>query len=276
MPRAIRIHAQGGPEVMQWEEVAVGDPGPGEVRVRHTAVGVNYIDTYHRSGLYKIAAALGPGLRGRRHRRGDGIRRRLGEGGRSGRLLRRSARVLQRGARDARRPAGQGARRHLRSLGGDADAERASPSQYLFRQTLQAQGRRDDPVPRGGRRRGPHRLPVGARARRDDDRHRRLRREGGAREGERLHAHDRLHAREFRRSGEGADGRQGRAGRLRRHRQGHVSGVARLPVAARPLRLVRQRVGTGSPVRHPAAVGEGLALRARGRRSSPTRRSART
>ena len=54
MPRAIRIHAPGGPEAMQWEEVAVGDPGPGEARIRHTAVGVNYIDTYHRSGLYKV------------------------------------------------------------------------------------------------------------------------------------------------------------------------------------------------------------------------------
>ncbi len=54
MPHAIRIHATGGPDVMRWEEIAVGDPGPGEARVRHTAVGVNYIDTYHRSGLYKL------------------------------------------------------------------------------------------------------------------------------------------------------------------------------------------------------------------------------
>jgi NADPH2:quinone reductase len=55
MPHAIRIHSNGGPEVLKWEEVAVGDPGPGEARVRHAAVGVNYIDTYHRSGLYKLA-----------------------------------------------------------------------------------------------------------------------------------------------------------------------------------------------------------------------------
>src|SRR5512143_3303267 len=61
MPHAIRIHAPGGPEVMQWEEVAVGDPGPGEARVRHPAVGVNYIDTYHRSGLYKLALPSGLG-----------------------------------------------------------------------------------------------------------------------------------------------------------------------------------------------------------------------
>ena len=54
MSSAIRIHQTGGPEVMQWEEVAVGDPGAGEVRLRSTAIGVNYIDTYHRSGLYPL------------------------------------------------------------------------------------------------------------------------------------------------------------------------------------------------------------------------------
>ena len=61
MPKAIRIHQTGGPEVLKWEDVAVGDPGPGEVRVRHTAVGLNYIDTYHRSGLYKIPLPSGIG-----------------------------------------------------------------------------------------------------------------------------------------------------------------------------------------------------------------------
>ena len=61
MPHAIRVHTPGGPEAMKWEEVAVGDPGPGEARVRHTAIGVNYIDTYHRSGLYKLALPTGIG-----------------------------------------------------------------------------------------------------------------------------------------------------------------------------------------------------------------------
>ena len=64
MPHAIRLHANGGPEVLRWEEVAVGDPGPGEARVRHTAVGVNYIDTYHRSGLYKVNLPTGLGTEG--------------------------------------------------------------------------------------------------------------------------------------------------------------------------------------------------------------------
>lgn len=55
MTHAIRIHTQGGPEVMKWEAVTVGEPGPNEVRIKHTAVGLNYIDTYHRSGMYPVA-----------------------------------------------------------------------------------------------------------------------------------------------------------------------------------------------------------------------------
>jgi NADPH2:quinone reductase len=52
MTHAIRVHEHGGPEVLTWDEVEVGDPGPGEVRVRQTAVGLNYIDVYGRTGLY--------------------------------------------------------------------------------------------------------------------------------------------------------------------------------------------------------------------------------
>ena len=54
MTNAIRIHEHGGPDVMKWESIEVGNPGEKEMRVRHTAVGLNYIDTYHRTGLYKI------------------------------------------------------------------------------------------------------------------------------------------------------------------------------------------------------------------------------
>ena len=64
MPNAIRIHQTGGPEVLQWESVAVGEPGPGEARVRHTAIGLNYIDTYFRSGLYKLPLPSGIGVEG--------------------------------------------------------------------------------------------------------------------------------------------------------------------------------------------------------------------
>ncbi len=52
MVHAIRIHAQGGPEALSFETVDVGAPGPGQVRLRHTAIGLNFIDVYHRSGLY--------------------------------------------------------------------------------------------------------------------------------------------------------------------------------------------------------------------------------
>ena len=62
MTHAIRLHDHGGPDVLAWEEVAVPEPGPGEVRVRHTAVGLNYIDTYHRTGLYPVEAPHGLGL----------------------------------------------------------------------------------------------------------------------------------------------------------------------------------------------------------------------
>ena len=62
MTHAIRLHAHGGPEVMKWEEVVVGAPGANEVRLKTTAVGLNFIDTYHRSGLYPIPLPSGLGL----------------------------------------------------------------------------------------------------------------------------------------------------------------------------------------------------------------------
>jgi len=64
MPNAIRFHRNGGSEVLQWESVEVGEPGAGEARIRHTAIGVNYIDTYHRGGLYKLALPSGLGTEG--------------------------------------------------------------------------------------------------------------------------------------------------------------------------------------------------------------------
>jgi len=61
MAKAIRFHRTGGPEVLVYDEVDLPDAGPGEVRVRHTAIGVNYIDTYHRSGLYPMPLPSGLG-----------------------------------------------------------------------------------------------------------------------------------------------------------------------------------------------------------------------
>jgi NADPH2:quinone reductase len=79
MPIAIRFHAHGGPEVLRAEELEPGPPGAGEVQVRHTAIGVNYIDVYDRTGLYPgpvpnglgreaagVVSALGRGVRGLR------------------------------------------------------------------------------------------------------------------------------------------------------------------------------------------------------------------
>jgi NADPH2:quinone reductase len=64
MPKAVRIHKTGGPEVLQLEDVPVGDPGEGQARVRHTAIGVNFLDIYHRSGLYPLPLPGGIGSEG--------------------------------------------------------------------------------------------------------------------------------------------------------------------------------------------------------------------
>ncbi len=74
MTKAIRIHAHGGPEVMRWEDVPLPEPGPGEALVRHEAIGLNYIDIYFRTGLYKtpLPAILGM--------EGAGVIAALGEG----------------------------------------------------------------------------------------------------------------------------------------------------------------------------------------------------
>ena len=64
MPKAIRIHKNGGPDVLVWEDVQVGDPGPGEARVKHQAVGLNFIDIYFRTGLYPSPLPAGLGSEG--------------------------------------------------------------------------------------------------------------------------------------------------------------------------------------------------------------------
>jgi NADPH2:quinone reductase len=75
MAKAIRIHETGGPEVLVWEEIEVGEPGSGQARVRFTAIGLNFIDTYHRTGLYplpELPAVLG--------REGAGVVEAVGDG----------------------------------------------------------------------------------------------------------------------------------------------------------------------------------------------------
>jgi NADPH2:quinone reductase len=61
MPKAIRIHKTGGPEVLSWEDVEVGEPGPGEVRIKQHAVGLNFVDVYFRTGLYPAPLPSGLG-----------------------------------------------------------------------------------------------------------------------------------------------------------------------------------------------------------------------
>ncbi|WP_327152327.1 quinone oxidoreductase family protein [Nocardia sp. NBC_01329] len=62
MAGAVRMYETGGPEVLRWEELEVGQPGPGEVRIRHEAVGLNFADTYFRSGLYPARLPAGMGV----------------------------------------------------------------------------------------------------------------------------------------------------------------------------------------------------------------------
>lgn len=64
MVKAVRFHQTGGPEVLKYEDVEVGAPGPGQALVRHGVIGVNYIDTYHRSGLYPLSLPSGVGVEG--------------------------------------------------------------------------------------------------------------------------------------------------------------------------------------------------------------------
>ena len=64
MPHAIKVHQTGGPEVLKWEEVEVGAPGPRQVKIRQDAAGLNFIDVYHRTGLYKQQLPFTPGVEG--------------------------------------------------------------------------------------------------------------------------------------------------------------------------------------------------------------------
>jgi NADPH2:quinone reductase len=64
MPKAIRFYKNGGPEVLQWEEVTINDPGPGEARVLHKACGLNMVDVYQRTGLYNAPLPSGAGSEG--------------------------------------------------------------------------------------------------------------------------------------------------------------------------------------------------------------------
>lgn len=74
MAKAVRFYETGGPEVLRYEDVEVGEPGPGQVRLRHVAVGLNYADTYFRNGTYPIPLANGMGVEA------SGVVQAVGEG----------------------------------------------------------------------------------------------------------------------------------------------------------------------------------------------------
>jgi NADPH2:quinone reductase len=74
MIQAIRLRQNGGPEQMEMVDVEVGQPGPGEIRIRHHAVGLNFIDVYQRTGLYPMQLPAGLGMEG------AGIVEAVGEG----------------------------------------------------------------------------------------------------------------------------------------------------------------------------------------------------
>ena len=75
MSKAVQIRQHGGPEQMELVDVQVGNPGPGEIRIRHHAVGLNFIDVYHRTGLYQLPmpATLGMEAAGIVEAVGDGV-----------------------------------------------------------------------------------------------------------------------------------------------------------------------------------------------------------
>ena len=64
MTKAIIIKKQGGPEVLELSDINLGKPGPDQIKVKNIAIGLNYIDTYHRSGLYPLSLPSGIGLEG--------------------------------------------------------------------------------------------------------------------------------------------------------------------------------------------------------------------
>ena len=259
MAKAVRYHKQGGPEVLQVDEVPVGDPGPGQARVRHKAIGVNFVDTYQRSGLYPMQL---PGTAGNE---GAGVVEAVGQGVTS---VKAGDRVTYTGLPGSYCEVRVVPADRLVKLP-DGVTEEMAASMTLKGMTVQYLIHRTYAVKSGdtvlwhaaaggvGLIAGQWLKALGVK----QHRHRRLRGEGRARQGARLAERDQLQQGKLRREGEVAHRRQGRAGGVRRGRQDDLGRLARMPAPARPDGVVRQRLrpgGAGEP-RHPGA--EGLALR---------------
>jgi NADPH:quinone reductase-like Zn-dependent oxidoreductase len=257
MAKAVIINKTGGPEVMEYVDVAVGEPGPGEVRIRQEACGLNYIDVYFRDGTYPQPLPGGLGMEG------AGVVEAVGSGVTH---VKPGDRVAYAG-----RPTGAYADVRVMpaaplvklpdAIGFETAAAmmlQGLTVQYLFRRTFPLKGGETIlfHAAAGGvgliacqwaRALGVTMIgTVGS----DDDRHGRIGRKGRNREGARLHAHDQLQQGKFRGARQGTDRRQGRAGGLRFDRQGYVHRFARLPVAARHDGQLRERIRTGSAL-HP-------------------------
>ena len=177
MIKAIRIHAPGGPEVMKWEDVPRPEPGPGEALIKQEAVGLNYIDVYFRSGLYK--APTMPLIIGQE---GAGTVAAVGSGVTA---VKPGDRVAYAGSLGGYATERVIAADRLVKLPDAIDFKTAAAmmlqgmtAQYLIRRTYRGEVRRHDRGARGRRRRGADPVPVGEAPRRHGDRCRLDRAEG--------------------------------------------------------------------------------------------------
>ena len=254
--RAIRIHEHGGPEVLAWEPVEVAAPGPGEALIAQTAVGLNFIDVYHRTGLYPVPslpAIIGNEAAGVVEAVGDGVTE-VAPGD-------RVAYCMNIGSYTERRliPA----RALVRIPDGISDRQAAAmmlkgcTARYLLKQTYAVQP--GDTILFHAAAGGCGLIAcqwakhLGATV---------IGTVSTSAKAELARAHgcdprDQLHRGERRRAGARADRRRRPAGGLRLRGAGHVRGVARLPAAARPDGQLRQRLWAGAGVQPRAARLQG-------------------
>ena len=277
MVRAIVIEETGGPEVLKLADVPVGEPGPGQVRIRHKACGLNFIDVYQRTGLYKLDLphALGMEAAGVVEAVGEGVTH-LKPGDRAAYASQPpgaycEARVMP-AAQVCPLPDG------ISFEEGAAIMLQGMTVEYLFHRTTPIAQGRPRPLPRRRRGRRAAGLPVGEVGRDRTDRHRRVGREmqTGRRSGR--GSRHQLQHRGLRRPRQGDHGRQGRRRGHGQRRQGHVRRLARLPEALGLHDLVRQRVRSRAAGEPSDARGQGLAQADDGPRFSlisPTPRPAR-
>ena len=167
--KAIRFEKTGGPEVLQYVDYDLPAPGPGQIRIKHTAIGVNFIDTYHRSGLYPLPLPSGLGSEA------AGVVEALGAGVTGFKIGERVGYCS--GAIGAYAEANNVAAEKVVKLPDGVSDEVAAAAmlkgmtaQYLLRRIHPRQSGRDHRVPFRRRRRGPDRLPMGQASGRHRDR----------------------------------------------------------------------------------------------------------